>query len=143
MKIYRMAYGDDEPILRIAKEAWSFVVREYDDEDLKAVCLPVSRFLRDKLIKAGHNAIVVQGTFHVDDPDPNAYEDWDVGDFDDHDDMEQAKYDVLHYWVEVNGKMLDITSSQFKDEVDDELERIAFGPYEWYWRYTPVHKGWQ
>jgi len=110
--------------------------------DLRAVCLDVSRDLKNELIKNGYKAIVVQGTFSIDNPNMEYCEDLDL---DDEKDAE-AIYNPLHYWVEVEGKILDITSNQFNDEIENELDKmpnIVFGTYAENERYTPLRKGWK
>jgi len=114
-----------------------------DDECLKATCLPSSRTLKDALIKNGYDAIVVQGVFRVDNPDPTLTEEWDVNDFENEEEMEEAKYTPLHYWVEVDNLVVDITADQFNDELEEDLmDPITIGTYSELERYIPIHKDW-
>jgi len=118
-------------IIAIAKRVYKEESSYYEDKTLQALCLEVSRKLRDELIKCGYNAQVVQGTFALDesisDDDGNEY------------------YKPLHYWVEVEREILDITVIQFKDylEYEDEIEVINTGKYKDNPRYKSIRKGWQ
>jgi hypothetical protein len=127
-------------IEEIAKNARNKVLKHWGD--LRAVCLDVSRYLRNQLIKNGYKAIVVQGTFAVDEPNMEYCEDLDQ----DNEDDAKAIYNPLHYWVEVNGKILDLTADQFNDEIENELDKmpeIVFGEYAKNKRYKPLRKGWK
>lgn len=120
-----------------------------DDDDLKTYCLPASRALSKKLNEQNIRAIVVQGVFKVDFPDPSASSNWDVNDFENEEEMEEATYTPLHYWVEVlispnenKNLIIDITASQFNDEIDVPQDSIEIGTYDELPRYTPIHKDW-
>jgi hypothetical protein len=112
----------------IAHEVRSSLLTD-DQDTLQSLCLPVSRHLAKILIDNGYSAAnVVQGTFTVDEPDPSAYEDWDVEDFGgDEDMMEQATYTPLHYWVQINDMVVDITADQFNDELEYPIEEVVIG----------------
>jgi len=63
--------------------------------------------------------------------------------------MEEATYTPLHYWVEVlispnenENLIVDITASQFNDEIDMPQNPIEIGTYDELTRYTPIHKDW-
>ena len=119
------------------------MVKCYDDECLKNLCLPISRKLKEFLVSKGfNNAIVVQGVFKVDNPDIDAYSEWDINDFENEEEMESATYTPLHYWVEVNNIIINITASQFNDELDYPVEPVEIGTYQDMERYTPIHKDW-
>jgi len=120
-----------------------------DDDDLKTYCLPASRALSKNLNEQNIRAIVVQGVFRVDFPDSEATSDWDVNDFENEEEMEEATYTPLHYWVEVlispnenENLIVDITASQFNDEIDMPQDPIEIGTYDELTRYTPIHKDW-
>lgn len=121
-----------------------------DDDALQAMCLPASRKVVEELGRQGINAIVVQGTFTIDNPDPSASEDWDIEDFmGDEEMMEQATYTPLHYWAEVlispnenENLVVDITASQFNDELDSPVPAIQIGTYSQLGRYTPIQRDW-
>jgi hypothetical protein len=129
-------------IKQIAQEVRISMVKCYNDNCLKALCLPVSRKLKEALLRNGYDAIVVQGVFTVDNPDPEAYADWDANDFENEDQMEEAKYTPLHYWVEVGNTIIDLTADQFNDELDAPVSSIQIGTYAALGRYTPIHKDW-
>jgi hypothetical protein len=128
-------------IQSIAQKVRSTLTCDSDD-CLKAYCLPASRKLKSELVKNGYDAIVVQGVFTVDNPDPSASEDWDIKDFGSEEEMESAKYTPLHYWVEVNGLIVDITASQFNDELDESVRDILIGTYEELDRYRVIVRDW-
>ena len=111
-----------------------------DDDSLTALCLPVSRHLAQVLITNGYSAAaVIQGTFTVDTPDPEATSDWDVADFgDDYEMMEEATYTPLHYWVQLNNTVVDITADQFNDELEDPVPEVTIGDINALERYTVI-----
>lgn len=116
-----------------------------EDEPPNARCLVCARVLQKALVKAGiKGALVVQGTFNIDIPNEEAYEDWDENDFDDQDAMEKAKFFPLHYWVEVPGRprlIVDVTADQFNEELDDDvMDAITVGTYKDYPRYHAVRR---
>lgn len=125
---------------QIATEARRQLVGDYDlgDDPPKAMCMEFAEYLTERLREAGYDAKFVRGTFHLDYPDPSAYEDWDPDDFEDAEEMEEAKQNALHYWAEVDGKtVVDITADQFADETDEEFEPVTVGSYAELGRYTP------
>lgn len=116
-----------------------------DGEAPKALCLDFARGLADELVRRGYSAGVTQGTFEVDWPDEDAYDEWDSDDFEAGDEdtemsaeevMGQAMHFPLHYWVRVTAKdgepigpvYADITADQF----DDECKGSAFDQV-WVW----------
>lgn len=146
-----------QDIERIALEVrQSFLTN--DDDTLKAMCLPVSRELKKRLIAAGFDtAIVVQGVFQIDEPDPSAYENWDINDFLPaeqmeteeeemayaEEEMESAKYTPLHYWVEVKNLIIDVTADQFNDElIGEEMPPIIIQSKSDSDRYTTTVEDW-
>lgn len=116
-------------IMQIASNVRKKLVYELDSENLNSFCLEAANELRAELQKKGIKAIVVQGTFEVDN---GIIED----------DFEEELFQPLHYWVEVQGKVLDITGSQFQEFVNEDLPEIAFGNYNNLYRYNPIRKGW-
>ena len=133
-----------DTIKQVAVQVRTELEQYYGHEGLKALCLDASRVLRDRLNAAGCQSSVVQGTFQIDEPDPFACEDWDENDFDSPDTMEEAKYNPLHYWVECNGTVIDITADQFNDELTgDVMQPITIGTYTELERYVPQKRGYQ
>ncbi len=122
--------ANKEKILRIAKEVHDRLVYEYDSEDLKSYCLDVSRELVEELKKWSIPAKVVQGEYEV-----------DIGVIED--DYEDEIFNLLHYWVEVGGKVLDISAKQFQEFVNEDLDEITYGKYSELYRYTPIRRGWK
>jgi hypothetical protein len=110
-------------IIKIAKEVRKELIEIYGSP--KAVCLQASKMLENKLINNGFNAIIIRGRFLVDEPD---MENYDI-------DEEQEIFDPIHYWIEIDKEILDITADQFRGEVLDELEEITYGSYEENTRY--------
>ena len=140
---YKLSQKLQRPTIeQIAVNVRKNMVKCYDDDCLKALCLPVSRKLKEELIRNGYDAIVVQGVFKIDLPNEEYFEDWDVEDFKNEQEMEEAKYTPLHYWVEVKDIIIDITASQFNDELDEPVDAIQIGSYADLERYIPIHKGW-
>jgi len=135
--------NDLNKLKNIATQFRQQMVKCYDDDCLKSLCLPISRKLKEFLISKGFNtAIVVQGVFKVDNPDPSVMDDWRKEDFESPEEMEEASYTPLHYWVEINNIIIDITADQFNDELDSPVSPVEIGTYEQLERYTPIHKDW-
>jgi hypothetical protein len=85
--------------------------------------------LSQKLNDAGFHSKVIKGRFHIDTPDQYAYD--NIADMDlSPKDAEYEMYNPLHYWVEINGQVLDITPDQFRDEIEEEIPDIVFGAYQ-------------
>lgn len=129
-------------IQQIAKEVRDREVKSYNDEYLKEMCLRASRDLKGELIKNGYDAVVVRGTFTVDNPDPSIIQKLDPNDFENKEEMEDAKYHLLHYWVEANGLIIDITASQFNDELNSKVQPIVIGTYSEQTRYMVIDGDW-
>lgn len=145
---YNLCKVAKKSIQTIATEVRANQVKCYggDEDCLKATCLPSSRALKAELIKNGYEAMVVQGTFYVENPDPSATEGWDINDFKDEEEMEDATHNPLHYWVEIIGKentIVDITADQFNNEIEGEtMGPITIGSHSSLGRYTVIHKDW-
>ena len=117
-------------IIKIAERVRKELIEIYDSP--KAVCLEASRMLKKELKQYG--AIIIQGRLKIDEPDMENY---------DLDYEEDIISDPLHYWVEIEGEILDITADQFQDEVSyDELEKITYGTYEELTRYIKDNEDW-
>ena len=110
-------------VLKIAKDVRKEVVKEYGSDDLNAYCMEASEKLALRLNAAGFKtAKAIRGWYEVDE---GIIED----------DSDEERFDPTHYWVEVDGKILDITGSQFQEFVSDELPDIAHGSYKQLGRY--------
>lgn len=131
-----------QSLTQIATQFRKQMIKCYDDECLRSLCLPVSRKLKEYLISKGYDAIVVQGVFTVDNPDPEATQEWDINDFESQEEMEDATYHPLHYWVEIRDLIIDITADQFNDELDEPVPPINIGTYQELERYKAIHKDW-
>ena len=132
-------------IQQIAEEVRKNMVHCYDDNCLQGICLDVAKELAKELQKNGYKAQVVQGTFTIDEPDSGYYEDWESIGFGSEEEFEDAIANPMHYWVEVDGIIVDLTAIQFNDELSNELEymsEIVIGPYMQFPRYKVLRKGW-
>lgn len=85
----------------------------------KGKCEFMSQALAADLKKAGIRADHVMGNFHLD--EPGAYEYLAPEDAEANDD-----YIVNHDWVTVEGKILDISASQFRQYVNQDIPEIVF-----------------
>lgn len=116
-----------ERLVRIARSVRNELLRK--EGDLCAQCLEVSKALSERLAQKGYRAKVIRGTFAIDNPNWEFYDEWDPSDFKSPEAMEFAIYHPLHYWVEAEGFLLDITADQFSDEVDERLPAVVVGRY--------------
>lgn len=143
MKIYAIRKQPNMQLIRqIATKLRSMLVSD-DEETLKSLCLPVSRHLAQLLINKGFAAAnVVRGTFTVDNPDPSACAELDVKDFlgdsldeeeamaQAYDEMNDAMFHPVHYWVQIGGLIIDITADQFNDEINDPYPPVMIDNIE-------------
>lgn len=113
-----------DKILKIAREVRSSLLDS--DESSTGMCGFCSRELVKVLVQSGFNAIVQGGTIDLDDPMT--------------DDEGVDVYDPLHYWVEIDGYVIDLTADQFNDFVDEKFHNIVFDAFEELGRYTRVAK---
>ena len=106
----------NEETICLINEIYADLAEYYEDNTLQALCLDCSREIKKKLPES----VIVQGIFCCDEYD--------------YDDGEEI-YDMLHYWIEYDGFVIDITSKQFQEFCDEELEFITILPkkdaYEW------------
>ena len=118
---------DKEHIIKIAEDVYKDFVEFYDDKTLEGLCLDCSRDLKKLL--AG--SIVVQGLFRLDEPD--------------YDEDGEEMYEVLHYWVEYEGYVIDVTSTQFQEFCEDELDDVYIETLKdsYYYKYKPLRKDWK
>lgn len=94
-----------------------------EEQCLRALCHEASLALCSVLIGNGFPAVVVEGTFRTDLPDFffDAYDE-------DPYDPESSSRNPLHYWVEVEGIVVDITADQFNTELDgEEIPAVVVG----------------
>ena len=129
-----------QAISQIAAGVRQSILNTKDDDTLQELCLPVSRHLAKVFIDNGYAAAnVVQGTFTIDHPDPLATEGWDIADFGyDEEMMKQASFTPLHYWVQINNIVIDITADQFNDELDGTFPDVIVGEIGSLGRYTVI-----
>jgi len=140
MKIFAIDQGPIKTQLEELATSFrqQFVGEDAEEDSLKHECLQASRDLCDLIRqKLGRRATVVMGTFQVDDPNFGEYSEWDVSDFKNEKAMEKAMYFPLHYWVEVDKLIVDITASQFDNQLDgEEMPKVIVEPYA----NSPRHK---
>lgn len=87
--------------------------------NVKGECEIIAKDLTQELKKRGVSAKHIVGTFILDEPDAEQYmdcDDWDG----------QDEYSVNHDWVEVEGKILDISAKQFRKSVQDSIPDIVY-----------------
>ena len=117
-----------EQIKQIAIVVREKLCKQYDlgNEPPKALCLQFSRKLVVTLKNNGFiDAKVFQGKFLIDNPDPEAYSDWNVEDFDGNAEIMQEEM-----CIEVDNLVVDITADQFNDELEDEqVESVVIDNY--------------
>ena len=121
---------DIPTIAKAVQDAW---IKKVGDDSLQAYCFDVSKDLAAVLNKNGYNATAVQGTYTLDDPNMEFSEDMDEDD--------PAVFTPVHHWVDVDGKVLDVTAKQFNDEIDTPNPDIVYGDYSEFTRYNKSGKG--
>jgi hypothetical protein len=122
-------------LTRIAQGTRDLILN--DESDLAALCLPVSRHLAKTLEDHGYtSAVVVKGLFAIDDPDPSLYDEWDINDFQNEEEMESAMHNTLHYWVQIGNIIIDITGDQFNDELEHPFPPVVVHDIDSLGRYT-------
>lgn len=87
--------------------------------DVSGKCERISKELANELKKYGVNAKHVVGNFTLDEPDAEKYmgcTDMNV----------QDEYEVNHDWVEIEGRILDITAKQFRKSVSENIPDILY-----------------
>lgn len=76
------------------------------NEELEGECLSASKKLVKLLDEAGIDANVVQGLINLDIPAIN--------------DEGEEYYEAIHYWVQADNHIIDITCSQFRQYMEDD-----------------------
>jgi hypothetical protein len=131
------------PIKQIVALARYKAVRDYGDSNLRDKCLQCARMLKKMLIENGYiDAIVIMGTFQIDNPSKEFYEKHDPSLFKSKEELEDAAHNPMHYWVELSGYILDITASQFDDELNTPISPIQIGAYSTLPRYHVTVRDW-
>lgn len=82
-------------------------------------CLPASDDLYKELTMAKYKPKIVQGYFGVDKVYSYDYEDKIMKD--------EPQYHVDHTWIEIDGKILDITRDQFNNWMNEKFDGVFFG----------------
>lgn len=121
-------------ILKIAEQVRKELIEIYDSP--KDVCLEACKMLKKAFSENGIASQIIQGKFKIDEPCNYIDDNYEYN--------EEVNFEPLHYWIEINGCILDITADQFDDVVIyDEVEEITFGTYENLSRYIKVNEDWQ
>lgn len=89
---------------------------------VKGACEIIAKDLTNQLKQRGVNAKHVVGNFILDKPDAEKYMTCDCWDG-------QDEYEVNHDWVEVEGKILDISAKQFRKSVEGNIPDIVYIGY--------------
>ena len=90
--------------------------------DATGHCEAMSAELVKELKRHGIFAKHAVGMFQLDEPDAHKYAEYD-------DDEGRDEYLVEHDWVEVEGRILDISARQFKKSVHEAIPDILFINY--------------
>lgn len=96
------------------------VNRKYPDSTGR--CAIMAADLVKELGKYKINAIHVVGEFTLDEPNAESYMECD--------EFSGDEYKVNHDWVNVEGKILDISARQFKKDVHEDISDIVFIDYK-------------
>jgi hypothetical protein len=146
---------DVQELHEIAYKVRKEVLIAEDAEMLKELCLPSSRHLAQVLINRGYNAAnVVKGMFRVDYPDVDVSSELDIDDYrsvgmyetEEEEEaaakeaMESAIYTPLHYWVQINDIVIDITAGQFVKEMEECFPKVVVGNFEDLGRYITMQE---
>jgi hypothetical protein len=124
MKIYRIAKLS---IYQIAKMVRQKEVASLSNLSLSDKCLHASRALNQALLDNGYQtSTVVFGTFQLDMP----IDDKDKGEIDPslfqtEEQIQESYLNPEHFWVKVEGLIVDISASQFQDKVKDSIPEIV------------------
>jgi hypothetical protein len=82
-------------------------------------CEIIAKDLAGELKRKGINAKHVVGNFTLDEPDAEKYMECDCWDG-------QNEYEVNHDWVEIEGRILDVSAKQFGESVNDTIPNIVY-----------------
>lgn len=89
---------------------------------LKGACAYIAKDLAKELRARGISAKHVVGNFHLDEPGAFEY----VAPLDELTD----EYTVNHDWVEVEGRIIDASASQFKKYVHEDIPEVVIADYK-------------
>lgn len=123
-------------ILVVAKRVRTGLINHYKDDTLMGYCCDASRILQRTLRRKGIKTRVVKGFYKIDDPAAYYGSDNPL-------DIPEA----IHFWLEVRGKIVDITATQFWDAVKEEIPPVVHGEYKALSRYVvetkePLRRRW-
>jgi len=81
-------------------------------------CGVMAKDLTEELTKYKINATHVMGEFALDEPNAEKYMECD--------EFSGDEYKVSHDWVSVEGKILDISARQFREDVHEDIPDVLF-----------------
>jgi hypothetical protein len=81
-------------------------------------CAVMAKDLTEELTKYKINATHVMGEFTLDEPNAEKYMECD--------EFSGDEYKVNHDWVSIEGKILDISARQFREDVHEEIPDVLF-----------------
>lgn len=98
--------------LKIARQVRKKILKD-NGGNSRGMCLDASHELQRKLTEAGFFCELCEGKFHLEEP--------------------EEKSVVHHYWIALNGAILDVTADQFNDEMDGiQMAAIVYGNIDRY-----------
>ncbi len=106
----------DKLVLSIAEK----VLKKF--KTTKGQCEFMSKELTQELRKNGIFARHIMGNFHLDEPGAFEY-------ISPEDEEGFDEYAVNHDWVSIEGKILDISATQFQDYVHEKIPAILYADY--------------
>jgi hypothetical protein len=106
-------------LIKATQEVRKAIIRKFGSIDCR--CLDASTMLRKKLIKQNYPAKIIEGKFKLDIPVPGPHD--------------KPLLTPLHYWVELNNKIIDVTADQFQNAVRENLKDVVYGTYQDHPRY--------
>jgi len=126
-----------QSIQQIAKAVRDIMVGLFpSNKILKDECKDTSKRLKAELVKNGYNASVIMGTFRVDNPNVEE-EEMDTKGLTE-EEIADMKYTPMHFWVEIGYKIIDLTPSQFNEQLNKKVPDIIIGDYSNLPRYTRI-----
>jgi hypothetical protein len=124
MKIYKIAKA--KTIKDIANEERKKAIGVFSENGLGSNCHKVSKELKRALLQNGYEtATIIRGNFKTDKPVKGE----EIGQinktlYDTEEQEQDVLYRLEHYWVNVDGLIVDITATQFNDLMDSPLPPV-------------------
>lgn len=104
---------------------------ETDTDAINGLCFDVAETIAAALKRARLKPIIVEGSFYCEEPNSAIFEGAE-------DDDPCWNGDLLHYWVELDGYIIDGTADQFNEQISgpDHYSAVTIGTYTELPRYT-------